>query len=173
MTYQPPNIGDEYRPEPTFDTGPEHGYSYSTHYPKKKRWPIILVVVGIVLLLGCLVGLLTVALKADPTTKTRTPGPASTAAKTRDVTPPAKPVKAKTIGEGTWKVGTEVTPGTYRTPGAKEGIITLCSWQVSTDDDGQHILSIDAVDSTSEPGRVTLKAGRYFKTSGCQDWIKQ
>lgn len=151
---------------------PERGYSYAKQYPKKKKWPIVLIGLGVLCILACLIGA-TLLLAHEPD-DTEAPGSAPTTQASKGGNAATKPsVKVVKIGEGTWKVGTEVAAGTYRTPGAKDGIVTLCTWQVSTDDDGQNIVTIDAVDSTKEPGRVTLKAGRYFKTSGCQDWIKQ
>lgn len=73
-------------------------------------------------------------------------------------------VAANTIsGEGVYEVGRDMKPGTYRSAGNFQ-----CYWQVSSDPNGDDILSNDNVDG---PAIVTVRSGQYFTSSGCDDWI--
>jgi hypothetical protein len=84
-----------------------------------------------------------------------------------------KPIQnPNSIGEGLWKVGTEVKAGTYRTKGAIDAQIPLCYWHTAKDDTDATIITQGLVDKITQQGRVTLKKGEFFKTSGCQEWEK-
>jgi hypothetical protein len=94
--------------------------------------------------------------------------------KTVTVTPeePAAPAPAAgtTIGgDGTYLVGTDIKPGTYRTSGpAGSG----CYWArlKNTSGDSGSIL---ANDNTDGPTVVTIKpTDGAFETSGCADWTR-
>jgi hypothetical protein len=85
----------------------------------------------------------------------------------------AKTSMSPRISEGTWLVGEEVPAGKYRTPGALEGIAQLCYAHTSKTDSDADIIEQVVANGTTEPARITLKAGQYFKTSGCQPWVKQ
>lgn len=141
---------------------------YPTPHRKRRRriWPWI---VGALALLLC--GGLGVALLSSASP----PDTAVSLAPEQTARPAAKPVpktsvRPNTIREGTWKVGEEVKAGSYRTAGAEQGIMMYCYWIVSRDDASSDVVDTGAVNSADEPGRVTLKAGQYFKTSGCQEW---
>lgn len=78
------------------------------------------------------------------------------------------------IGEGMWLVGTDVASGTYKTAGAAESVLQFCSWSVKkSEDPGSDVLDFGSSSETKEPGRVVLKKGNIFETSGCQKWVKQ
>jgi hypothetical protein len=72
-------------------------------------------------------------------------------------------------GDGSYVVGKDVQPGTYRTTGNSDG---MCYWE--RDKDALHGLeSIAANDNASGSAVVTISAGdAYFKTTGCKDWTK-
>ena len=78
------------------------------------------------------------------------------------------------IGEGEWLVGTDVAPGTYRTSGAVDDAYPACAWVVRKDDDqNSPVIDVGASDKVNAPGRVVLKKGQVFETSGCKGWVKQ
>jgi hypothetical protein len=92
-------------------------------------------------------------------------------------TAPVEPSKAAvakvsaSIGEGTWEVGVDVKPGKYKTAGALQTGLGLCYWHTATDDTNLTIVAQGVVDKPNEPGRVTLKKGQFFKTTGCEPWV--
>jgi hypothetical protein len=88
--------------------------------------------------------------------------------------PSIKPTKAiaksGTVDEGIWEVGPDIAPGKYKTSGAVEGIVTLCSWTVKS---GSEIVAIEVVDKPTAQGVVTLKKGQTFETNGCKPWERR
>lgn len=83
------------------------------------------------------------------------------------VTQQEKVQAQNTITEGTWAVGVDVQPGTYRT---KEAVSGQCYWGIYADANGDDIVANDIV--TGGRPTVTIKSGQFFKTSRCGDWIK-
>ncbi|MGW2031246.1 hypothetical protein [Streptomyces sp. NPDC001811] len=81
----------------------------------------------------------------------------------------AKPEKKKAAfgGDGEYRVGTDVKPGTYRTAGNDDG---MCYWERAKDASGE-LDSLLANDNVSGTSYVTVKAtDKLFKSSGCEDW---
>ncbi|MEU1078436.1 MULTISPECIES: hypothetical protein [unclassified Streptomyces] len=84
---------------------------------------------------------------------------------------PAKGAPRTTLkGDGgMFKVGTDVAPGTYKSAGNKDD---QCYWERAKD--ASH--STEAVlanENVSGTAIVRIGAGdAYFKSSGCQDWVK-
>ncbi|GHI07129.1 hypothetical protein AQI88_22020 [Streptomyces cellostaticus] len=79
----------------------------------------------------------------------------------------AEKKKAAFGGDGDFRVGSDVKPGTYRTTGNADD---QCSWERAKDASGEtdSLLANDNVTGTSY---VTVKAGdKLFKSSGCKDW---
>jgi hypothetical protein len=74
-----------------------------------------------------------------------------------------------TIENGVFEVGTEVQPGTYSSQGPDDPDLP-CTYRVSSDEDGQEIISSEVSDG---PGTVTLEAGQYFRSEYCQTWTLQ
>ncbi|MFD9795348.1 hypothetical protein ACFWXK_30855 [Streptomyces sp. NPDC059070] len=72
-------------------------------------------------------------------------------------------------GGGMFKVGTDIAPGTYKSTGNKDD---ACYWERAKD--ASH--STDAIlanDNVSGTAVVRIGAGdAYFKSTGCQDWVK-
>jgi hypothetical protein len=91
--------------------------------------------------------------------------PAATSSTTE---PAAAPPATPTIREGTWTVGTDFPPGTYRTTA---DVGSSCYWQI-TKPGGNEVTDIIANDF---PGggrpQVTLEAGQKFKTNRCGTWV--
>ncbi|WP_142120321.1 hypothetical protein [Arthrobacter sp. SLBN-122] len=85
------------------------------------------------------------------------------------VTAAEKTKAANTIREGTWTVGRDVEPGTYRTTSDVSG---SCYWGIyRTGSNGSDIVDNDIV--TGGRPSVTLSAGQDFKSSRCGSWVKQ
>ncbi|MEU3523874.1 hypothetical protein AB0E62_08420 [Streptomyces sp. NPDC038707] len=75
--------------------------------------------------------------------------------------------KAAFGGDGTYRVGTDIKPGTYRTTGNTDD---MCYWERAKDASGEPD-SVLANDNVSGTSYVTVKAtDKVFKSSGCADW---
>jgi hypothetical protein len=75
--------------------------------------------------------------------------------------------KAAFAGDGDFRVGSDVRPGTYRTTGNSDG---MCYWERAKDAKGE-MDSILANDNVSGTSYVTVKAtDKLFKSTGCKDW---
>lgn len=88
-----------------------------------------------------------------------------------DQTPPtteAPPGPLTTFGPGTYDIGTDVAPGTYKSAGPLESVSPLCYWDTESAAgaiDGQGV-------TPAGPSRAVLRKGMVFTSSGCQDWHK-
>ncbi|MER6122735.1 hypothetical protein ABT173_08580 [Streptomyces sp. NPDC001795] len=70
-------------------------------------------------------------------------------------------------GDGSYVVGKDVQPGTYRTTGNTDG---MCYWERAKDASGDTD-SLIANDNVTGTSYVTVKAtDKLFKSSGCKDW---
>lgn len=87
----------------------------------------------------------------------------------KSVTGAEKEKAANTIGEGTWTVGTDIAPGTYR---ATEPVGSTCYWGIyATGSNGDDIIAND-LPGGGRPS-VTLATGQDFNTTRCGSWEKQ
>jgi len=78
------------------------------------------------------------------------------------ITPPAPAVPAgplTTVSDGTYLVGTDMEPGTYKSPGSRG-----CYWARMKDDAGQDIIANNISDG---PARFTAKKGEFVKINRC------
>ncbi|MBH1935414.1 hypothetical protein I5Q34_14220 [Streptomyces sp. AV19] len=76
--------------------------------------------------------------------------------------------KAGLSGNGTFRVGSDVKPGTYRSVGNKED--DNCYWERAKDSKGDPD-SIIANDNVIGSSYVTIATGdKVFKTHGCKGW---
>ena len=92
--------------------------------------------------------------------------------KTVTVSGPPPPFVPKTIMEtdGTYRVGTDIEPGTYRSGGTNPEGATDCYWARLSSLSETHI--IDSNISTS-PQMVLIQAGdKAFMTHSCLPWQK-
>ncbi len=96
----------------------------------------------------------------------------ATATVTAAAPPAAAPAPADTIpGDGTYLVGTDIQPGTYKTAGP-DNSAGDCYWQRSKDSSGSFD-SIIANDNLAGQGVVTIRSSDgAFKSQGCQAWVK-
>lgn len=75
-------------------------------------------------------------------------------------------IAANTVpGEGVYEVGKDLAPGTYRSAGSSD-----CYYAVLNSPDTNDIATNNI---TSGPAIVSLSRGRYFYTSGCDEWTLQ
>ena len=96
---------------------------------------------------------------------------AEAAVKAREdaVTGAEKTKAANTVGDGTWVVGTDIAPGSYRTA---KPVGSSCYWGVyRSGSNGSDILEND-LPGGGQPV-VTLAEGQDFKSSRCGTWEKQ
>ncbi|QLE72388.1 hypothetical protein FGW37_12965 [Streptomyces rectiverticillatus] len=77
-----------------------------------------------------------------------------------------KAAKGAIRGSGTYEVGSDIKPGTYRSLGNKDG----CYWERAKDSSGEAD-AILANDNVVGASYVTVKAeDKVFKTQGCKSW---
>ncbi|MGC7153061.1 hypothetical protein DM794_03135 [Paenarthrobacter ureafaciens] len=85
------------------------------------------------------------------------------------VTVAEKQKAANTVREGTWTVGVDIEPGTYRTDAE---VSSSCYWGIyRTGSNGADIIDNDIV-SGGRP-TVTVSPGQDFKTTRCGAWTRQ
>lgn len=104
--------------------------------------------------------------KADAAVKT-----AEAAVKVREeaVTGAEKTKAANTVGDGTWTVGSDIEPGTYR---AVEAVGSSCYWGIyRSGSNGGDIIEND-IPGGGRPV-VALSAGQDFNSTRCGKWEKQ
>jgi hypothetical protein len=89
--------------------------------------------------------------------------------------PKATKAAPTSLGDGTYVVGKEIAPGTYKTAGAAPAsLVTMCVWSVvANDDQDADYIDSGVIDKENDSNRTTLKKGNVFKTTGCKAWIKQ
>jgi hypothetical protein len=73
------------------------------------------------------------------------------------------------IGNGVFEVGADVQPGEYASQGPEDPELP-CSYRVSSDEEGDEILSSKIVEG---PGNVVLEDGQFFTSEYCERWTQQ
>lgn len=161
--------------------------------PPRRRWPwvvggvfLLLVIIGIVnggnrsapITAGNVPELTTTEATA-PTLESEAPiaTPEPTSIRTPRPTAKPKPTPKSTpvgplttFGPGTYVVGTDILPGTYRSAGPTSDL--FCYWARLKDTSGD-MSAIVANDNTSGPTTVTISpSDGAFTTSRCQEWHK-
>jgi hypothetical protein len=91
--------------------------------------------------------------------------------------PPAATPTATTVGNGNYLVGSEMPPGTYRSPGPDGSWPTygdhICWWTRWRDASHDPGSSLAIGTSNAGPGLVTIKpTDGTFESRGCQPWTK-
>jgi hypothetical protein len=74
-------------------------------------------------------------------------------------------------GSGTFAIGSEKEPGTYKTAGPADGD-SSCYYAVLTSPTGEGVDNIIDNNNISGQGLVSLKAGQFFQSNGCEDWTR-
>lgn len=76
--------------------------------------------------------------------------------------------KNSILADGIYEVGKDVNSGRWRTGGAADvGALANCYYAVLNSPDTFDIVTNN---NTTGPAIVDLPAGKFFETSGCQDW---
>ena len=73
------------------------------------------------------------------------------------------------IGNGVFEVGLDVQAGEYASDGPEDPELP-CSYRVSSDEEGDEILSSKIVEG---PGNVVLEDGQFFTSEYCERWTLQ
>ena len=135
-------------------------------------WGIITSSVAIFLGILFIVGFGVSLGNSKPTTSVPTIS-APAAAPAAAVAPPVQNGPATTFGDGTWVVGSEIVPGTYRSTGAREGIFEFCSvFTYATDTADGEVLAVDSANA-NEPIRIKVSGKvKSVKASGCEPFTK-
>ncbi|GAB2769216.1 hypothetical protein [Streptomyces bullii] len=125
--------------------------------------------------LGLIIGAVIGSAAPDNPDTTRRP-PAATETVTETATTAVPEEEASAVGEipgdGTYVVGTEIEPGTYRTGGPQDSAIPNCYWARLSGTSGEPN-EIIANGNTAGPTTVTISASdRAFQTTGCETWKK-
>ncbi|WP_051734995.1 MULTISPECIES: hypothetical protein [Streptomyces] len=94
---------------------------------------------------------------------------ASASANSAPSSSPAPSGPATTISPGTYLVGEDIKAGSYKTAGPSSSSVPNCYWSRARNDSGE-LSAIIANELLPGPGRVTVKAGEIFETSGCEAW---
>lgn len=87
---------------------------------------------------------------------------------TPDPAAPATPPADEGIGDGTWIVGVDITPGTYGSDGARPGQLCQASTHAGRDADSDLVDWITATD-----GPIVIEVGDdvgALVTLGCEPW---
>ncbi|MEV5874477.1 hypothetical protein AB0L75_09660 [Streptomyces sp. NPDC052101] len=75
--------------------------------------------------------------------------------------------KTALAGDGEYRIGSDMRPGTYRTSGNTDD---QCYWERAKDAKGETDSTL-ANENVTGTGYVTVKASdKIFKSSGCKDW---
>jgi hypothetical protein len=71
------------------------------------------------------------------------------------------------FGDGTWTVGTDITPGTYTTQTASN-----CHWDVEGDSGGGQHGNVASATSSGQVTVVVSSTDKTFTSSGCGTWSR-
>lgn len=74
-----------------------------------------------------------------------------------------------TISEGTWTVGVDIEPGTYRTT---DSVRSSCYWGIYVSGTNSEVIVSNGIPGGGRP-TVTLSEGQDFTTNRCGTWARQ
>lgn len=98
------------------------------------------------------------------TTTDRAPAAAASQKPTEDTGP------ATSFRDGTYKVGSDIEAGTYKTDGVSAtGEADGCYWERARNDSGE-MSAIITNNFNQGPDRVTVNTGEFFKVNGGCKW---
>lgn len=132
--------------------------------PRNRRvWPWILAAPAAIVIVGC----------GNIGATTPAAGPATPTA-TRADTPPLTAAGPQTsFGDGTWVVGEDIQPGTYKSAGAQQGIFELCSVTTLAGDTSDSAIIDWVTANADEPVRIKVTGKvKAVKATGCEDFTK-
>lgn len=126
---------------------------------------------GLVISYAGLVGFALIMIGGAASVNTASPAlPAAAPVVTLPVGAPSQSTDG--IGDGTYVVGTDIQPGTYRTAGPRPGMMPMCIWQRLANTTGD-MNAVTASDISNGPTTVTInESDGAFKSTGCATWAK-
>jgi hypothetical protein len=151
--------------------------------PKPRSGGRALLTHGLVAVIALAIGAAAGGGKSNTATTSAAPAPAVTVTVTAKAAAPqttqgaqgssaAGSGAATTVaGDGEYRVGQDMQPGTYRTAGPSDASGGTCYWERDRDSSGS-MDSILANDNLAGSGLVTVTKGEIFKSTGCQSWVK-
>jgi hypothetical protein len=113
----------------------------------------------------------TTAPRATYAKPTHTPPPTTAAPAPTAAAAPASP--RTSFGDGTWIVGTDIEPGTYRSSGATPGFFEFCSATTRSGASSNSDMIDWVTANANEP--VVIEIGpkvKAFDVSGCEPFVK-
>ncbi|MFF9819843.1 hypothetical protein [Streptomyces sp. NPDC014006] len=75
-------------------------------------------------------------------------------------------------GDGEYRVGIDIAPGTYRTDGPADSALPTCYWERDKDAKGEFTSIIANDDPTGSAVVTILPTDELFKTQCCKNWVK-
>lgn len=151
-----------------------HFAPISPRRPPSTARKVIRAVVGLAALAGLMVGCLAIVATSPPLPPTPAISPATTWDTPREAARPAVDTQAadgSLAGDGTYIVGVDVAPGTYRSKGADD-VNGVCYW-ARLDSTLGDTDSIIANDGGKGAQVVTVKkTDKAFTSRGCAEWTK-
>jgi hypothetical protein len=86
---------------------------------------------------------------------------------------PAASGPKTSFGDGTWVVGEDIQPGTYKTAGATAGVMEFCAVSTHSGDTTDSPIIDIASANANEPIRIKVTGKvKAVKASGCEDFVK-
>jgi hypothetical protein len=108
-------------------------------------------------------------LAAHGTTPTAAPPP-----------PPPTPPTVHLLGDGTYTIGVDITPGTWHTDGPRTerayGVVqatSRCTWRLGWPEVKDGVPTMEEINRGEDPGPADVvlgPAGATFETKGCKAW---
>jgi hypothetical protein len=158
---------------PRYAPPPTQQYPPAPEPPKKKRkWPWVVGGFVVLIVLGSAVngGNSRSATNASPPSVPATAAQAQQPASAPEQSSPSEPDFSEGIPEGTWSVPDQVSPGKYRSTGAKEGLFEMC--MVSTSSENGNVLDLDSGNAGEQVQITVTSKAAEFKNSGCEPFVK-
>ncbi len=145
--------------------------------PQKPRFGLgarIAMIIGGVVLIAAVSRCGSGGSEARPTSSSP-PAATPTAARQAPAPAPTSAVAPATlgIGDGTWLIGSDMQPGTYRSTGAKQGLFEFCSWSTKAGPSSNSDILDFGTANANEPMIVAIDSKvKAFTTSNCEPWTK-
>lgn len=137
----------------------------------RKMWPWIVVTAIVFLFIG--VGIGGSGSRTTTTTAGATvSGAKVTAAPTAPAPAEAPSGPATSFGDGTWVVGEDIVPGTYKSTGARPGFIELCSVTTHAGAAGDGDVIKWETANAGEPVLINVTKAKSVKATGCETFQK-
>jgi hypothetical protein len=127
----------------------------------------------LVLTIGAVVAALVIAAKMDVVGNDNAQQTAARPAAQVPIPSPTAQPAADGIPSGTWIIGVDMQPGTYRSGGAEHGIFEFCSWSTKSGPSTNSTTLDFGTANADEPMIVEITSKvKAFTTNNCEPWTK-